>query len=52
MEVWFLSSSGQGTVFKQAIHYPTCCTTGFGLVGENQGSFDFKGAWPNVVQPF
>ena len=23
-----------------------------GLVGENQSSFDFKGAWPNVIQPF
>ena len=31
------------------------CTTRFwlvGLVGENQSSFDFKGAWPNAVQHF
>ena len=31
------------------------CTTRYwlvGLVGENQSSFDFKGAWPNVVQHF
>jgi len=31
------------------------CTTRFrlvGLVGENQSSLDFVGAWPNVVQHF